>query len=342
MFLQDNPKPTFFRVQGNTAILYKGALDFVGKRAENGKNLDVDRLKAYQGKVSSNSIRVARRRLSEWLEVLRVGNSRMRGRKVRLVLLTVTLASRQDFNGSHSDKMVKSKLLEPLLKFLQYNFDVKNYFWRAEPQGNGNIHFHIVCDRFLDKDIVQDYWNMKLDEYGLMDDFKAEYGRTNPPSSHVKSFGTSPAEIDYLVKYVTKNENSREIKGLQMRFSNSIKFIEPISTSVTVQEEFNLLDTFEKLCNDSVSDDFFKLFYFDKPVIDLFPVDKMFPVFDHYRWVMYRIIYHFDLTELISRLVRWHFVTSRPLHLSDFTDEDGVILASSKILDFLRSQRILI
>src|SRR5690554_3610125 len=107
MYSEQFVYPSYIRWQGNSVIMFKGGNYKVGERKNNGKNLEIDREKAYNGEVSKNSIRVARRRLNEWLEVIRVGNSKRKGRKIRLVLITLTLATDTKSGRLFSDKKIK-------------------------------------------------------------------------------------------------------------------------------------------------------------------------------------------------------------------------------------------
>lgn len=333
--------PSYIRWQGKSVIMYKGGNYKVGERVNNGKNLEIDREKAYNGEVSKNSIRVARRRLNEWLEVIQVGNKKKKGRKIRLVLITLTLATDTKGGTLYSDKDVKAHLLEPLLKWLRYNYEIENYFWRAEPQQNGNIHFHIVTDRYIDKDRLQGYWNKKLREHGLMEDYIRKFKKDNPPSTHVKVFNAQPEEIDYLVKYVTKDKGVRKIEGLQMRFSNSIKNIEPISSIISFREENVLIDSFEERATHIVDEEYFKVFYFDRPVVKLFGLDVLFPNINRFRAVVYDLVYTFRADSWVFDLVRQYYRSERsePLDFpQEFIDRVG---CPREVLDFLQRRSLI-
>jgi hypothetical protein len=59
------------------------------------------------------------------------------------------------------------KIFDTWLKNIVQNKGVKLYVWRAEAQLNGNIHFHIVFDRFLDQKQLKKSWYRQLHENGL-------------------------------------------------------------------------------------------------------------------------------------------------------------------------------
>jgi hypothetical protein len=61
---------------------------------------------------------------------------------------------------------------------LKQKYNVKLYLWVAEPQVNGNIHFHILIDKFIENVPEPKYakvpleltkeWNRILDLYGYV------------------------------------------------------------------------------------------------------------------------------------------------------------------------------
>jgi hypothetical protein len=69
-----------------------------------------------------------------------------------LTLITCTLPAAQHLNemGEFDDEHVKRQLLKPFLEKLGYTFDVDLHIWVSEPQENGNIHFHILIDKYID------------------------------------------------------------------------------------------------------------------------------------------------------------------------------------------------
>lgn len=124
-----------------------------------------------------------------------------------LVFLTLSLPSTQ----IHTDKVIKRQLAL-FIERLQIEHNVKNYVWRAESQKNGNIHFHLLVDRFLNKDKVNDLWNNIINRLGYVD----RYGKENPPSTNIHSMGRKPDDvIKYVTKYLTKipDDNYRGIIG---------------------------------------------------------------------------------------------------------------------------------
>jgi hypothetical protein len=69
--------------------------------------------------------------------------------------VTLSLASKQ----IHSDQVIKSKLLDSLLKESKRRWNVDHYIWKAEKQKNGSIHFHILTDVFIPYNELRNVWN---------------------------------------------------------------------------------------------------------------------------------------------------------------------------------------
>ena len=69
--------------------------------------------------------------------------------------ITLTLQSKQQ----HTDDELVRFLLNPFLVYARKYFGVKYYVWKKELQRNGNIHFHLVTDKFIDHKALRATWN---------------------------------------------------------------------------------------------------------------------------------------------------------------------------------------
>lgn len=115
--------------------------------------------KDHKGKVSQ----VAKRKIGKAIEyLLFLSNEKAlpntahgKSYSFRLAFITLTLPSSQ----VHTDQEIKSKCLNQMLVELRHKWNVRNYIWRAEKQVNGNIHFHILVDKFIPWSELRDCWN---------------------------------------------------------------------------------------------------------------------------------------------------------------------------------------
>jgi hypothetical protein len=86
-----------------------------------------------------------------------------------------------------------------------------NYVWRAEPQANGNIHFHILSDVFIPHDELRIVWNRIQVKNGYI---VPSAKKQNPNSTDIHSLKTIGNVAAYVSKYCTKNdETRRQITG---------------------------------------------------------------------------------------------------------------------------------
>ena len=100
------------------------------------------------------------------------GHSRFSGRffNFKVAFVTLTLPSSQQ----HDDKEIIGKCLNQLLIELRKVYKVKNYIWRAEKQKNGNIHFHILVDKFIPWQELKDRWNRIIEKLGYVTRYREQ------------------------------------------------------------------------------------------------------------------------------------------------------------------------
>jgi hypothetical protein len=131
------------------------------------------------GRTASGQVsKIAKRKISRALDyMLLIANNKTihnnftgKNFKFKLAFVTLTLPSAQ----IHSDNVIKEKCLNSLLVELRKVYKVKNYIWRAEKQKNGNIHFHILVDKFIPFQELKDRWNRIVNKLGYVDRYREE------------------------------------------------------------------------------------------------------------------------------------------------------------------------
>jgi len=124
----------------------------------------------FNGYMSANTGRYVDRIVSNWLTAIELNEENKNiefSKQVYVTFLTLTLPCKQ----VHGDKTLKNKLLDPLVEWLRNSTGksqrdgcaVDAYLWRAEAQKNGNLHFHLIIDRWIDHDRVRKKWNQILE-----------------------------------------------------------------------------------------------------------------------------------------------------------------------------------
>lgn len=159
--------------------------------------------------------------------------------KFRVSFITLTLPSQQ----IHDDNTIKSKCLNQFIIEIKKAYKVKFYVWRAEKQKNGNLHFHILTNKFIPHQEVKDRWNRIIEKLGYISRYREtqeqwhkngfkprpELYKTWSKEKQYQAYlrGTrlnwnSPNSTDihalnkvhniklYITKYLTKNESNPE------------------------------------------------------------------------------------------------------------------------------------
>lgn len=122
--------------------------------------------------------------------------------------ITLTLSSTQ----IHSDNEIKKRLLNQFLIEANKKWNVQNYVWKAERQRNGNIHFHILTDKFIPWNELRNTWNRIQNKMGYIDRFIEKNGSKVPNSTDIHSLQKISNIYDYVTKYMCKNGQSNRLK----------------------------------------------------------------------------------------------------------------------------------
>jgi len=140
-----------------------------------------------EGKVSTQAKRKMNKALDYLLLVTNqktvTNNYTGRSFKFKIAFITLTLPSKQ----IHDDNTIKNNCLNQLLIELKKHYKVKNYIWRAEKQKNGNIHFHILVDKFIPYQELRDRWNRIIEKLNYITNY-----RTEQKKWHSKGFKPRP------------------------------------------------------------------------------------------------------------------------------------------------------
>lgn len=155
----------------------------------------------------------------------------------KIAFITLTLPSKQ----RHADNEIKSRCLDSFLTEIRKGYSVKNYVWRAENQKNGNIHFHIVIDRFIPHWHVRNRWNRIVDRLGYVSEFEKIHGHDDPNSTDIHSLKYVNNAQNYLMKYASKDEENGEIQGRVWGCSESLSGLKggQLIIDSQVNEEIN-------------------------------------------------------------------------------------------------------
>lgn len=143
------------------------------------------------------------------------GNDFKKGVKYKLTFVTLTLSAKQE----HTDEEIKNVLLNQFLLEMKKKFKVDMYIWKAEKQENGNIHFHILTNKFIHHQELRYLWNRIQNKIGYVDKYTENMKKFF--ASGFKSFPNDKRPIAQQKKAYEanlqngfKNPNSTDIHAL--------------------------------------------------------------------------------------------------------------------------------
>lgn len=141
--------------------------------------------------------------------------------RFKLNFITLTLPAPQ---RDIKDKDITRKALQPLLEWVKDHYPRTSYIWKAETQENGNIHYHLTTDSYIPHDQLKRAWNQKLKKFGLIRDFAAKHGHSQPNSTDIHATRKIKNFKSYLIKYMTKvDDTRRKIEGKTWDCSRNLK-----------------------------------------------------------------------------------------------------------------------
>jgi len=186
------------------------------------------------------------------------------GKKCTFLLnfITLTLSAKQ---GIYTDHTIKEKCLNNFLTTLRRSKGLRHYLWRAEPQKNGNIHFHIATNQFFNWQYIRDTWNNVQKNLGFIDLFNEKHHHINPNSTDIHSVKDITRSGAYITKYLKKvEEDARRINGKVWDCSRSLKPKERCLIDIHGDDIKNL-EEIETLFSERIfTHDYFKFIWMDK------------------------------------------------------------------------------
>ncbi len=87
--------------------------------------------------------------------------------------MTLTLPSKQ----LHNTEFITKNCFNQFLTEIRQQFNMENYVWRLEFQGNGNLHYHIVTDTYCDYFTARTIWNRILNKYGYVSAYTEKFSK---------------------------------------------------------------------------------------------------------------------------------------------------------------------
>ena len=158
--------------------------------------------------------------------------------KFRLNTITLTLPTTEH---TLTDQFIRSNLLNDFFTRARKKYKLKDYVWKAETQENGNIHFHIVTNTFINYQDIKDTWNNVLRKTDLIDKFAEKHNHYNPPTTEITSLRNEKACVSYIATYLSKKDRYKK------KLAHYLQKPKVITTSENIQYSPLPKDYYENL-----------------------------------------------------------------------------------------------
>lgn len=126
----------------------------------------------------------------------------------RVGFITLTLSSPQ----VHPDSVITEKLLHQFLVEAKQKWKVGRYVWKAEYQRNGNIHYHILVDRYIPYIELRNCWNRIQEKLGYVSRARNLKVSGSPNSTDIHSLYNVRDVTAYITKYMGKCSNRHLVR----------------------------------------------------------------------------------------------------------------------------------
>jgi hypothetical protein len=129
--------------------------------------------------------------------------------RYKCTFITLTLSSQQQ----HPVNVITNNLLNQFLTEAKHRWKMTKYVWKAEFQRNGNLHYHILTDTFIDHTELRKVWNRIQNKLGYLEAYIANTGKKQPNSTDIHSLKNVKRISNYVMKYMSKGIGSVKEKG---------------------------------------------------------------------------------------------------------------------------------
>ena len=191
----------------------------------------------FNGYISPATRRHIRRTVGTWIRSVWIYRGSLKRKwdpgKPYLVFITLTLPSAQ----VHDDRVIRRECLDPWIKWMKRAHGITHYFWRAEAQVNGNLHYHVLVDRYIAAEDLQVSWIKAVNRLGYVDRYFDESGSAMPPCTDVHRITDKVRDphtgelrtvdpVEYLLDYVTdtaRPTGSGDLNAAQDQGANTLR-----------------------------------------------------------------------------------------------------------------------
>jgi hypothetical protein len=111
----------------------------------------------------------------------------------KMNFITLTLPAKQ----RHSTAEITANCLNQFLIEMKKSVNLENFVWRLEYQKNGNVHYHIATDCFIEFEYCRAVWNRCIGKLGYVEDYHNIFSKLSfqEYNARVNSDGSTDIKI---------------------------------------------------------------------------------------------------------------------------------------------------
>lgn len=215
----------------------------------------------------------------------------------QLGMITLTMPTDRKLSSKEMNKRLLKRFLQKIENYCEVHQGKKLlYLWKLELQERGQLHWHIIVNRFIPYELLNRWWSYLLQDTGLTFDFYNKFG-THVVKSAVRvesvKMNTATDMRNYILKrYLKKRADKAVTKKMeQVRIEGAqglIDFEQTKKQLNDLREICSLIDGSVWGCSDPLKEKYpsiemdFATYMRFKNYYNLFPVD-----FVHFEFCMF-------------------------------------------------------
>lgn len=134
----------------------------------------------------------------------------------QLATITLTLPTDQKLSSKEMNKRLLKRFLQWLENYSMRTYRKKLlYLWKLELQERGQLHWHIILNKFIPWELVANFWSYLLKDAGLSRQYFMKFGSHNvKPATKVEAvkMNTAADLRNYMLKKYLKKAADKAIK----------------------------------------------------------------------------------------------------------------------------------
>lgn len=123
----------------------------------------------------------------------------------RNAFLTFTLPSEQ----RHATSEILTECWERLLTQFRNVLKMRNYVWKLEFQENGNLHFHLITDTYIDFHYARKAWNVIINRLGYVDVYAEKFKNMSFQEYRQMFVGALAQDVQKLASWYEKGRRTK-------------------------------------------------------------------------------------------------------------------------------------